>query len=434
MVLDTMDTSSPFEENFLETLEVSSSTASSINVKWSMGRTVFPFIEGFRVHYQKVASTYVQYGPKLGPSQQTYEIENLVADTYYKVCLVVYRNDTNPMRECVDASTTNWQLPVSIGSSIGAILALSMIVLIVLLSRCQIPYKYRKRKSKTAGKYDTMSSNFHDDHYEFSETATHGNEDEFTSEMDHEEYGLCEGHEVSRHKHISPDRSILPNGLPRNHVHPHTGHVSHHRNSLGRIHVHGNGPYHFQRPCRAYSIQADSQSILLSQAGQSIIRNPRKHSILATKEWHSIEEPYPCSHPHVSNLRRIQKDTTSVPSDFFRHSCTKPKSDMTTVCSPGPQEFAFFDEQNEKVSKFSTQSRTSKEALAGRDSMVESNTFSSDTQCDDMSALGAVGGFMCNTVDQDLTRQWESRKSIEMASKSSRLSLAKGDTFDEHTV
>ena len=69
----------------------------------------------------------------------------LAAFLLFQVCLVTKRNDTGPLRQCVDASTTNWQLPVSIGSSIGAILALSIIVLIVLLSRCQIPFRYCRR-------------------------------------------------------------------------------------------------------------------------------------------------------------------------------------------------------------------------------------------------------------------------------------------------
>jgi hypothetical protein len=46
------------------------------------------------------------------------------------------RNDTTQIiQKCVDASTSSWHIPVSIGSSIGAVLALSMIVLVILLLR-----------------------------------------------------------------------------------------------------------------------------------------------------------------------------------------------------------------------------------------------------------------------------------------------------------
>ena len=44
-----------------------------------------------------------------------------------------------PDRECVDASTSNWRIPVSIsiGSSIGAVLALFLIMLMVVaVARC----------------------------------------------------------------------------------------------------------------------------------------------------------------------------------------------------------------------------------------------------------------------------------------------------------
>ena len=72
--------------------EIASSTASSIYVKWAVIEDpplpdVVPhsIIQGFRVHYQKVASTYVQYSHFLPPSVGSYSINNLVADTYYKV-------------------------------------------------------------------------------------------------------------------------------------------------------------------------------------------------------------------------------------------------------------------------------------------------------------------------------------------------------------
>lgn len=72
--------------------EVASSTATSIHIRWAVS-DLQPYtdssgpivIEGFRVHYQKVASTYVQYSHLLPPSAHSYSISNLVADTYYKV-------------------------------------------------------------------------------------------------------------------------------------------------------------------------------------------------------------------------------------------------------------------------------------------------------------------------------------------------------------
>ena len=74
--------------------EIASSTASSIYVKWAVVEAapladVAPpphsVVQGFRVHYQKVASSYVQYSHFLPPSVGSYSINNLVADTYYKV-------------------------------------------------------------------------------------------------------------------------------------------------------------------------------------------------------------------------------------------------------------------------------------------------------------------------------------------------------------
>lgn len=76
----------------------------------------------------------------------------------------MYRNDTNiPVKECVDASTTSWHIPVSIGSSIGAVLALSIIVFIVMLSRCPSLVRQPRTAAAESSKYDSMSSHYHDD-------------------------------------------------------------------------------------------------------------------------------------------------------------------------------------------------------------------------------------------------------------------------------
>ena len=80
-----METSIPPEDSFLESFEVESSSSSSIKVQWHVQGAIVAFIDGFRVHHQKVASTYIQYGPKLLPTTTVYQIKNLVADTYYKV-------------------------------------------------------------------------------------------------------------------------------------------------------------------------------------------------------------------------------------------------------------------------------------------------------------------------------------------------------------
>ncbi|XP_060073406.1 uncharacterized protein LOC132553195 [Ylistrum balloti] len=217
MILDHLTMESSQAPSYMETVQVTSSTTSSIHVAWEINQDTSAHVEGFRVHYQKVASTYIQYGPMLSASIGQYSIQNLVADTYYKVCLVMYRNDTQPIRECVDASTTNWHIPVSIGSSIGAILALSMIVLVVLVSRCPSVVKWRGKQYKKSQKYDSMSSHYHDDHFEFSDTATHGHDDEFVSEIEPcNEYSF---ENVQNNCHLKEHRNTdkMCNGN-RNHV------------------------------------------------------------------------------------------------------------------------------------------------------------------------------------------------------------------------
>lgn len=220
MILDSSTMEQPTESTqFLATVQVMASTTSSIHVSWEIGRDVLPFVEGFQVHFQKVASNYVQYGPMLVSGTKNYNIQNLVADTFYKVCLVMYRNDTVPLRDCVDATTTNWHIPVSIGSSIGAVLALSMIVLMVLLSRCPSVVKWRGKQYKKNQKYDSMSSHYHDDHFEFSETATHGHDEEFASEIDPSEVYACD-HLYDKHKLGNSTRNHIT--IPLGHIQGHS--------------------------------------------------------------------------------------------------------------------------------------------------------------------------------------------------------------------
>lgn len=171
--------------SFLESVEVASSTVSSIHVSWRSENV--PQIQAFQVHIQEVASTYIRYSDMLPPTITQYNIDDLVADTYYKVCVAMYRNDTtSPIRECIDASTNNWQIPVSIGSSIGAILALSIIVLIVLIAQCPAILRRRRKRAKAeAALYNSMGSNqARDEHLEMSDTTMHGHDDDIYSDHD----------------------------------------------------------------------------------------------------------------------------------------------------------------------------------------------------------------------------------------------------------
>ncbi|XP_076464146.1 uncharacterized protein LOC143296210 [Babylonia areolata] len=224
--------------------EIASSTASSIYVKWEVGddsddATLFPadvmvpsnVILGYRVHYQKVASSYVQYSHFLSPSVSSYSINNLVADTFYKVCVVMYRNDTSsPDRQCLDASTTSWHIPVSIGSSIGAVLALSIIVLIVLLSRCPSiarrhhhHHHHSRASASESSKYDSMtSSRYHDDPSDTT-TQCHDHDDDVFSDS------CCDSH----------------------HHHPHHHHHHHHHHPLDAAGRHYHHLQHYPYPLPA---------------------------------------------------------------------------------------------------------------------------------------------------------------------------------------
>ncbi|XP_052791154.1 uncharacterized protein LOC128225147 [Mya arenaria] len=352
MILN-METSTLFEDSFVDTFDVLSSSGSSIQVGWKLKAANIPLVRQFQVHYQKVASQYIQYGPLLHANEREYEVEHLVADTYYKICLVVYRSNTTDYRECTDASTTNWQLPVSVGSSIGAMLALSVIVLIVLLSRCKVPLRYRGKKSKSSTRYDTIPSMYRDDQqFECSETVTHGNDDDFVSEFDDEAF-----YEVPLHDHtrsmrtVNPDKSAIQNGQCRCHVHPHGQANSQHRNSLGRINC--SQPHHHTRQFRAYSIQANGSVCFFNQPCSPLAKDPKIPPLMRqdSKQDKNIS---PTGYKHTPNTP-FTRSMSLKEYPTTRSDITMPEQ---KVGSPPAQAFTFIDEIPEVFHRKHLQSPT----------------------------------------------------------------------------
>ncbi|XP_052791141.1 uncharacterized protein LOC128225137 [Mya arenaria] len=270
-----METSTLFEDGFVETFDVMSSTASSIQVGWKLREAHIPLVRQFQVHYQKVASDYLQYGPLLHANARDFKVGNLVADTYYKVCLVVFGSNKMDYRQCTEASTTNWQLPISVGSSIGALLALSVIVLIVLLSRCKFSSRNGGKKSKSSTRYDTMTSMYHDD-----QSTIHGNDYDFMYQFDDEAL-----YEVPLDASMRTSSSRLPetlvhNGLCSGHMHLHSKENSQHRHSLGRIQ--GSNPHHVIRKSCVHSIQGYCRGCFLKSHAH-LLKHIRKDRRLRDK-------------------------------------------------------------------------------------------------------------------------------------------------------
>ncbi|XP_052801429.1 uncharacterized protein LOC128232103 [Mya arenaria] len=420
MVLN-METSTLFEDSFVDTFDVISSTASSIQVGWKLKAVNKPLVRQFQVHYQKVASQYIQYGPLLHANEREYEVENLVADTYYKVCLVVYRNNTSDYRECTDASTTNWQLPVSVGSSIGAVLALSVIVLIVFLSRCKVPLRYRGKKSKSSTRYDTISSMYRDDQFECSETVTHGNDEDFVSEFDDEAFYEVPLHDPTRStRTVNPDKSAIQNGQCHCHVHPHGQANSQHRNSLGRINC--SQPHHHTRQFRAYSIQADGSVCFFNQPCSPLAKDPKIPPFM--RQDSKDENISPTGYKHTTNTpftRSLSlKDYPSTRSDI---SLPERK-----IGSPSAQAFTFIDEIPEvSSSKTSSKSIMSAEVSATTPSRAVKRLLITDIDFDDadMSKYGASGGGTTSNATD---------KTIEMTSTKRMIDIPESVLFDEHTV
>lgn len=168
----TMSLSQNASNIYIENVEVSASKRSSIEILWRSSIQTTANILGYRVQYQKVDSSYIQYGPHLPPLQHVYNVQNLVPDTYYNICLSMLRNGTSNNQKCITASTQSWDLPVSVGSSIGAVLALAMIVMLILMIRCRSMILCKRKPKPKATKYDAVQTHNNEDLYEFSPSVT----------------------------------------------------------------------------------------------------------------------------------------------------------------------------------------------------------------------------------------------------------------------
>ena len=194
-----------------------------------------------------------------------------------QVCVVLFRNDSSgtSQRDCVDANTSGWHIPVSIGSSIGAVLALSIIVFIVLLSRCPSLVRHHRASASESSKYDSMTSSRYHDH-DLSDTTTqcgHDHDDDvFTSD------GACDSHPLdsgaSSHcschtEHHYPRYPALPERLLSN------GNKNHAFVGMG---MGGGGIHSPRRPRRLHggSLRAHSLSGGVCTRSNSLER-PRPH-------------------------------------------------------------------------------------------------------------------------------------------------------------
>ncbi|XP_052791063.1 uncharacterized protein LOC128225080 [Mya arenaria] len=402
-----MDTSTLFEDSFVDTFDVLSSSGSSIQVGWKLRAANIPVVRKFQVHYQKVASQYIQYGPLLHANEREYEVEHLVAVTYYKICLVVYTSNTKDYRECMDASTTNWQLPVSVGS-LGAVLAPSVIVLIVFLSRCKVPLRYRGKKSKSSTRYDTIPSMYRDDQFECSETVTHGYDDDFVSEFDDEALYEVPLHDPTQSMlTVNPDKSVIQNGQCRCHVHPHGQANSQHRNSMGRINC--SQPHHHTRQFRAYSIQADGSVCFFNQPCSPLAKQKSKQD----------ETISPTGYKHTPNIP-FTRSMSLKEYPTTRSDITMPEQ---KIGSPPAQAFTFIVFS----AKTSSKSNMSAEVSATTPSRAVKRLLITDIDFDDadMSKYGALGGGTTSNA---------SGKTIEMTSTKQTIELPESVLFDEHTV
>lgn len=224
----------------------------------------------------------------------------------------MYRNNTVPERECVDAATTSWHIPVSIGSSIGAVLALSIIVLIVLLSRCPTLARPSRPSHSQSSKYDSMSSHFPEDHNDLSDTITQCHD----ADDDDVFHSHCHSDIVSAggDGHSKQDMQVCTN----NNHHPHPHHHHPHRQSMTLVMATATGRgggagacghpqlhyHHHHHHHRTMSVGSCGRTQSLSERSRPHVHRGRRARLLQLHSAHNSIQSEPSHLParplHVS--------------------------------------------------------------------------------------------------------------------------------------
>ena len=101
----------------------------------------------YKVSYQAIGSTVIQYGPLLQPGDTMYAISQLHENTYYSICVRVFAKlaAVRQTRHCINVSTSIDSFSFAIGSTFGAFLALGIIVFFVFVAKWQHNRKLQKQ-------------------------------------------------------------------------------------------------------------------------------------------------------------------------------------------------------------------------------------------------------------------------------------------------
>lgn len=142
-------------------VEISSATKDALVVNWIAHRNPQRTVTGYRIGYQAVGSSVVQFVNSLSPVPTLYEITNLHENTVYNVCVEALTanvssvaEDEGPRRPsplrwgtvCATGATNAESVSVVLGSGVGAFLAIAVVVFFVVLAKWQ--HSHRKRKQR----------------------------------------------------------------------------------------------------------------------------------------------------------------------------------------------------------------------------------------------------------------------------------------------
>ena len=166
--------------SIIQSLQLLSSAKDSLYIRWDVDEYARQYVDSYKVSYQAIGSTVVQYSHRLPASETTYDITQLHENTYYSICVKVSVNlaSVEQTQHCINVTTSIDSLSVALGSTFGAFLALGIIVFFVFIAKWQHNRKMQKQLQEVqpyGDSYEPVTQN--DLHLEMSEVSLQVNED-----------------------------------------------------------------------------------------------------------------------------------------------------------------------------------------------------------------------------------------------------------------
>ena len=192
-------------------VEIVKTTKDSLHVRWHVDGNDESEILKYQVSYQAIGSTYKGLIHDIQPRQQEYNIMELHESTSYSICVQVITGSSFYITNCINAATSSDYLSVSLGSTFGAFIALAIIIMFVMIARCQTNRKLARLKKENIVPVDAYTVSQNGD-IEMSDVSFHIHDDTTQLHRQDDDVEIPQRKEFTRQQSKDIIVHLYPNG------------------------------------------------------------------------------------------------------------------------------------------------------------------------------------------------------------------------------